>query len=436
MAPRRSSRKPLAAVNHNHRATRSARTGPIKPPAAEQNPSPPPPPSPPSPPSPPPAADAPDHADIADITSQLQSANISANAASAAPCHAPRNPFGGHLPTAAAPAPPNRPLTAYQHFCKLSRDRICAENRDATFAQINSMLGAAWKALAPEQRAPFEASVAHDRLRYHSEMSRYKQQQQHVQKERMAIEFYEKELKVQKALEFYDKHLAQQKHADPDAPAAPKQPRNAYNFFVAARFKETGGNSVFGLTAKIAEEWRALQTSRKKKDKALLATFNKMAAEDDTRYKQQMEQYNAALTQLAEQKAHEQQQFKQAAMEAYEATIQEKEHAQAFRKMQAELKVAQKEQNKKIREEKKAAKEAKAAEPKRAKNAYAIFFSAHATQVSEYIKENNVQHSMAKEIADRWKALSDAHKAPYFEEAEKDRERYRKEMEAFNAAHE
>ncbi|CAN8067088.1 unnamed protein product, partial [Agarophyton chilense] len=383
--------------------------------------------------------------DIAQITSQLEGASISA-AAVPEPCAAPpvRNPFGGVLPAPTLLSQPKRPLTAYQHYCKLQRDAVAAAHPDADFAAINSLLGAAWRALSAEQRAPFEAAVADDRVRYHQQLAEYKHQQHAADKERHALQFYQHQLKVQKALELYDRHLAERNiaehnhaehnHAEHKPPAPPKQPRNAYNFFVAARSKDAGAGSAFALTAHIADQWRALQASRKKKDKTLVAKFNKMAAEDELRFRAETEQYNAALAEHALQKAHRQQQFKKDAMDAYEASLKDKHDANAFRKLQAERNTAQKELNKKLREEKKAAKQAKAAEPKRPRNAYAIFFSKNAAQVSEYIKINNVQQSMAKEIAARWKALSDTDREPYVSEAEQDRVRYTNEINTFNAA--
>eukprot|EP00178_Gracilaria_changii_P025419 TRINITY_DN782_c0_g1_i1.p4 TRINITY_DN782_c0_g1~~TRINITY_DN782_c0_g1_i1.p4 ORF type:complete len:427 (+),score=124.64 TRINITY_DN782_c0_g1_i1:1328-2608(+) len=423
MAPRTRTRKPLAQVNQNQPLIRTTRSALHKEQVKPQ----------PSQPTTPPVEQPSPPVDIAHITSQLENTNLSDPAHCATPPKPVVNPFGAHLPQPAPLVLPKRPLNAYQLFCKRTRDQVCEQNPDADFAQVNGLLGAAWKALSAEQRSHFEACVADDRERYDVEMTHYKQQQGQVEKERLAIEFYEKELKIQKALEFYDKHLAEQKKELKKAPIAPKQPRNAYNFFVSAQFKEAGGISTFGLTAQIAEQWSTLQSSRKKKDKSLVQKFNQMAEEDETRYHKEMEQYQLSLAEEAQKKVQEQQQFKQAALEAYEANLKEKLDAQAFRKIQAERKVAQKEEKKKIRKEKKAAKEAKADEPKRPKNAYAIFFSAHAAEVSQYIKENDVQHSMAKEIASRWKELSDSEKASYVEEADKDRERYRNEMDTFNA---
>lgn len=339
--------------------------------------------------------------------------------------------------SASAPlALPKRPLTAYQQFCKHNRDAICQQIPNASFSQINAKLGQHWRALSPEEQQQYQQQVTEDRQRYDREMHHINQQRTQAEKERLAIEFYQHQLKVEKALEMYEKHLEQHNTpADDTTPVAPKQPRSAYNFFMAARFKEIDGNIGFAATAQIAEQWKQLQSSRKKKDKTLLAKFNDMATQDEERYRHEMEQYQTLLDQHTAQKAEESEQFKRRALEAYEASLKDKEDAQAFRKMQTQLKATEREQKKKVRQEKKAAKEAKAAEPKRPKNAYAIFFSKLAPEVSEYIKQNDIEHSMAKEIAARWKALSDREKKPYLLEAERDRERYQKEMDAFSSAH-
>ncbi|PXF48154.1 High mobility group B protein 13 [Gracilariopsis chorda] len=416
-------RKPLAQLNHNEPIHT---TPPLTAKPQEET-----------------VVETPPKPDIDQITEHLQQTTIANDHLETQPAPSAQlpnaNPFGGAiLSSASAAAPlalPKRPLTAYQQFCKQNRDAICQQIPKASFSQVNSKLGQQWRALSSEEQQQYQQQVMEDRQRYDREMHHINEQRTQAEKERLAIDFYHHQLKVEKALEMYEKHLEQHSpSSDNTAPAAPKQPRSAYNFFMAARFKEIDGNIGFGATAQIAEEWKQLQSSRKKKDKTLLANFNKMVADDEQRYRVEMEQYQTVLDQHTAKKAKESEQFKQRALEAYEASLRDKEDAQAFRKMQTQLKAVERELRKKAREDKKAAKEAKAAEPKRPKNAYAIFFSKLAPEVSEYIRQHDVEHSMAKEIAARWKALSDREKKPYVLEAEKDRERYQKEMNAFSSA--
>ena len=78
--------------------------------------------------------------------------------------------------------------------------------------------------------------------------------------------------------------------------------------------------------------------------------------------------------------------------------------------------------------------------PKRAKSSYMYFAEASRPAVMKKIKKKskNGKADMAtvsKELGTLWKKLSDKDKKPFEAQAEKDRERYRDEMEAYNSSH-
>lgn len=78
--------------------------------------------------------------------------------------------------------------------------------------------------------------------------------------------------------------------------------------------------------------------------------------------------------------------------------------------------------------------------PKRAKSAYLFFSDAHRNKVMNKMKKKNKGASIrianvSKELGAMWKKLNDTQKAPFNKLAEKDRERYKDEMETYNSTH-
>lgn len=77
--------------------------------------------------------------------------------------------------------------------------------------------------------------------------------------------------------------------------------------------------------------------------------------------------------------------------------------------------------------------------PKRAKSAYLFFSDAMRQKIMKKMKKKNKGSikisEVAKELGAMWKKLSDKDKTPYVKLAEKDRERYKDEMESYNNNH-
>lgn len=379
-------------------------------------------------------------AQIADLTSQLGQAKLEPTVPEKANASEKKNPFGGSLPVSvpfsSLGVAPKRPLTAFQRFSRDKREELKASLQDASVQEINAKLGEMWKSASAEEQAPYLASVEDDRLRYAREMEQFNQQKNKAETEKMALEYWANETKQRKAMEFYEAHLAKMKETEKKSgPVAPKQPRSAYHFFASVQHKELAKQNIsLGEAAgQIAEEWNKLQMSKAKKSQALLKKYKQLALEDESRHKTELEGYQMALDEISEKEAMKQQEFRNAALEAYAKKTQAEEDVKAYRRIQLENKEAAKQERKKAREEKMAAKAAKADEPKRPRTAYAIFFGDNAATVSEYIKANNVEHSMAKEIGDRWKGLNARQKQKYERAAEADRKRFDEEMKEYAA---
>ena len=58
-------------------------------------------------------------------------------------------------------------------FCAETRPGIKAANPDATFGEIQTLLGKAYRDLTPEDKAPFDELAEEDKLRYVQELERY-----------------------------------------------------------------------------------------------------------------------------------------------------------------------------------------------------------------------------------------------------------------------
>ncbi|KZO98409.1 HMG-box [Calocera viscosa TUFC12733] len=68
--------------------------------------------------------------------------------------------------------------------------------------------------------------------------------------------------------------------------------------------------------------------------------------------------------------------------------------------------------------------------PKRPRAAYILFCADHRAAAKEEAENNK---DIMRVLGDKWKALSDKDKAPYTAKSEKDKQRYEREMKAYNA---
>jgi hypothetical protein len=74
--------------------------------------------------------------------------------------------------------------------------------------------------------------------------------------------------------------------------------------------------------------------------------------------------------------------------------------------------------------------------PKRAKSAYLFYCADHRPKILEKLRKKKQKINIAdvsKKLGAMWGTLDDKTKAPYTKSAEKDRNRYKDEMEQYNA---
>ena len=68
---------------------------------------------------------------------------------------------------------PKKPVAPYMYYMQAHRAEVIAENPGIKFAQLSRTIGANWKALSEEARAPFVAMNARDKARYEAERAVY-----------------------------------------------------------------------------------------------------------------------------------------------------------------------------------------------------------------------------------------------------------------------
>ncbi|KAA1466807.1 hypothetical protein DENSPDRAFT_53847 [Dentipellis sp. KUC8613] len=71
------------------------------------------------------------------------------------------------------PKAPKRALSAYMFFSQDWRERIKAENPDASFGEVGKLLGAKWKELDDSEKKPYVEQAARDKARAEQEKAEY-----------------------------------------------------------------------------------------------------------------------------------------------------------------------------------------------------------------------------------------------------------------------
>lgn len=149
---------------------------------------------------------------------------------------------------------PKKPLSAYMFFCKDNRALLKQENPTSTFGELGKLLGTKWKEMEDDDKGDYNAQAAADKVRYANE------------------------------------------GGGPAAKAAgggrkkkervgPKRPLSAYMYFsqdVRPKIKEGNPALSFAeLGREIGAAWKIITTTDR-------AKFDKMAAKDKQRYKDEV----------------------------------------------------------------------------------------------------------------------------------------------------
>lgn len=72
------------------------------------------------------------------------------------------------------PGQPKRNLSSYFMYVRDNREKVIADNAGISVTEITKILGAQWKALTAEEKAPYEEKAAEDKVRYAREMDEFK----------------------------------------------------------------------------------------------------------------------------------------------------------------------------------------------------------------------------------------------------------------------
>lgn len=264
------------------------------------------------------------------------------------------------------PNAPKRPLSAFILFSMDQRNSIKLNNPEAKNKDVSSLLGVAWKTLSDKKKE-----------KYVKQAQRLKEEYEEAKKNYARPE---------------DEELAKlpinwRRGSKLKDPNAPKQPKNAFQFYCKAQRDSVKAENpdVKGpeITKLLGQAWKSLSEKAKK-------PYLKEA-------KKAKDEYDSALTE-------------------YDRPSDEE---------LAELDV-NKPKEKKERKAKstKAKKDPNA--PKHAKNAYLFFCEKERVKVQKKFPELKGK-DVAKKLGELWKALSDAKKKPFQDLAKADKERYEAE---------
>ncbi|WVQ97530.1 non-histone chromosomal protein 6 [Kwoniella sp. CBS 9459] len=86
------------------------------------------------------------------------------------------------------PNKPKRALSAYMFFVQDYRERIKAENPEATFGDVGKLLGIKWKEMSPPEKKPYEDKAQADKARADRENAVYKANLKAAKKSAKAVE--------------------------------------------------------------------------------------------------------------------------------------------------------------------------------------------------------------------------------------------------------
>eukprot|EP00557_Chaetoceros_sp_GSL56_P004862 CAMPEP_0176491844 /NCGR_PEP_ID=MMETSP0200_2-20121128/8652_1 /TAXON_ID=947934 /ORGANISM="Chaetoceros sp., Strain GSL56" /LENGTH=636 /DNA_ID=CAMNT_0017889307 /DNA_START=158 /DNA_END=2068 /DNA_ORIENTATION=+ len=214
---------------------------------------------------------------------------------------------------------PKRSLSSYMLFCQDHRQDIVKRNPDKSFTEIGMMLGAAYKELAPKEKARY--IVKAQELRKQHEIDKKEYDEAHNAEHEVAGEAEAKDAANQKEVTVPTSNKNRKKRADgedevageADAketanqkevavttsntkrkkkakkdPNAPKRANSAYMIFCSAKrqqlLKSNPGITIPETGKVLGKMWNDATAKEKEK-------FNKLAANDKKRYEDEMKAY-------------------------------------------------------------------------------------------------------------------------------------------------
>jgi len=218
---------------------------------------------------------------------------------------------------------PKRPQTAYFLFTAARRAAVKEANPEAKVTEIAKLLGAEWKALSVEEKAPFVAKAEEAKAAYTAAMATYKGSADFAAHEE-TVAAWKRDEKRSKAEA--DGKLPKLNYSMPRKPKdtnRPKRAPTAYFLFTAERRAAVSAANPEAKITEIAKllgaEWKALSEEEK-------APFVAKAEKEKVAHTAKVEAYKGS----AEEKAFEEQ------MKAWEAECERRKQA-ALAKMDKQM---------------------------------------------------------------------------------------------------
>lgn len=359
-----------------------------------------------------------DHAEIDDLVAMLSKASL-----------------GPAVSVSVPPPPPTRPQTAYQAFAADAWAELKAKEQSLSLKEMSIYVAEQWRNATEEVKAEYENRTSEARARYEEEKRAHATRLAVIEEERAAVAFLQKKELQEEAMAFFLKHrgtIGESKEGKKVDKPKPKAARTAYIMYVALRREEMTGNgekpSLSEVSGVASEEWKKLQSSRKKKDKQVVEKCMSLAQDDQLRYQKELEEYEASIAEDKKAKAAEDEDFRKRALEVYRAEEQVKKDAESYRKLMAERSAHEKEERKAARAAKAAEKAAKELGPKRARNAYMFFFAEKSKEAETRALAEREEKNVAAVVSEMWKSCNDEERSRFTEMAAEDKARYDKEV--------
>eukprot|EP00586_Coscinodiscus_wailesii_P004417 CAMPEP_0172483484 /NCGR_PEP_ID=MMETSP1066-20121228/10496_1 /TAXON_ID=671091 /ORGANISM="Coscinodiscus wailesii, Strain CCMP2513" /LENGTH=398 /DNA_ID=CAMNT_0013247385 /DNA_START=66 /DNA_END=1262 /DNA_ORIENTATION=+ len=321
---------------------------------------------------------------------------------------------------------PKPAMTAYKYYCEELKTNDATVNKSAK--EMQQM----WKETSSDERRKFVELAAADKARYEREKAEYDALQRLYQKREQdaAMELLEAhKVLVSAKAEADDAKKGKKAKKDPNAP---KRPMSAYMFFSQERrakiMAEKPEMKVTEVAKLLGEEWNQLEKG--KRGKKGTQKYDKLAAADKARYDEEKKAYDNLKAQEKQKQDEEMSMQLEAdreeARRMVENELARKEAEAAAAAAAAAAASGSKTKGRKSKGEKD---DKKPKGPKKAASAY-NYFCAEVNAKVKATMPNATFGEISAEVGKRWKALSDADKTPYVVLAEKDKARYKNEVEA------
>lgn len=297
------------------------------------------------------------------------------------------------------PNAPKKPLTSYLYFTMENRERVVAENPGKSMLEISKILGEEWGKLMKGKSGKngtkkYDTLAAKDKARYESEKKSYdalkaKEEEQQLQQDKEeALKMFE-----QTTTAALEPELMEEETAADEEPATNEEP---------LVLSETETEQV------VKSETVAKPRAKGRKKKNVPAA---KSAKPSAKAKAEAPEEEYVTTRKPRKgKAKKAQKVEKASDE----TTSENDGSGVNKRPKRTVR----------------SKAAKSVGPKKPLTSYFMFANEHRAAVKANMPEGSKHTDVSKALSAEWHSLSDEDKSKYVDLANKDKERYQKELEA------